>query len=140
MARVRKLGSGPSLRDLKARVLKLPTTVAAAVAKDAAPLLSSLAQASFDAGETVYGDARPEGKRGPVKLYRTGLTRRSLRFSAEGTKLRAVLSAPYMRFLIGKYRVLPVGERSALPVKWQRALDLLVERVVGEQLEGRRAA
>lgn len=119
----------------------MTTVIAQRVAARAAGAITSLAQASFASGETVYGDARPEGKRGALTLVRSGFTRDSLRFASDGgTKIRAVLGQPYVKYLIGKYVILPIGN-AALPFAWSSRLRVLVREEAEKQLsQGRRAA
>jgi hypothetical protein len=130
-ARVRQIG-GLSLRDFKARVRQLPITVAREVAKQAAPMLTQFAQTAFDTGRNVYGDPRPKGKDGrDLTLVETGKTRRQLRFVTDGgTVVRAQLGPRYARYLVGKYRILPIGDRTAMPINWIRALNELAREAV----------
>lgn len=119
--------SGGSLRDFKGRLQKLPLSVAHDIAQQAAPLLTQYAQQAFDAGVNVYGDARPHGKDGrKLTLVDTGDTRRAMRFVVNGTIVRCALGPRYAKYLIGKYGILPNGDRAAMPVAWRRALDELV--------------
>jgi hypothetical protein len=113
-----------SMNALKARIRRMPLTVAHAVAQRAAPATTGLTDAAFDSGRTVYGEARPEGADGrPLSLRRTGATRSALRFVANGTIVRCALGTRYARYLIGKYRVLPNG---GLPIIWRRRLEAVV--------------
>lgn len=122
---------GRSLRDLKSDLRKLPVSVAHDLAKQAAPLLTRLAMASFDGGRNVYGDPRPKSTTGAdLTLVETGKTRRTLRFVANGTIIRCELGPRYARYLIGKYKILPVGDRTSMPVSWIRAMRELGETVV----------
>lgn len=122
-----RLVRGKSLRDLKAELRRLPLSVAHDVAKQAAPLLTQFTQTAFDTGRNVYGDPRPKGENGEtLTLKQTGTTRRALRFVANGTIIRASLGPRYARYLVGKYKILPVGDRSSMPRNWVRAIDELV--------------
>jgi Na+/glutamate symporter len=58
-------------------------------------------------------------------LRRTGATEATLRFVAIGTIVRCVLGTPYARYLIGNYRVLPMG---AMPVSWSRQIADIVSK------------
>ncbi len=134
---VRKIGGG-SLRDLKARINALPTSVAHDVAQRAAPVLTALARNAYQSGVNVFGDPWPVGANGqPVTLYQTGRTERSLTFVANGSILRCVLGENYQRYLIGKYKILPNGDRSAMPAAWSAALNKIVAEA---QRAGRAAA
>jgi hypothetical protein len=61
-----------------------------------------------------------------VSLVRTGKTRDQLRFVVNGTIIRCALGPRYAKYLIGKYKILPIGDRTAMPANWTRALDELV--------------
>jgi hypothetical protein len=114
------------LRQLGRKLAELPTTVRAEVARQAAPIVTELAQSAFDGGQTVYGDARPTGVDGnALSLVASGSVRRSLNFVANGTQLRCTLGPKHMKFLIGKYKILP---NNAIPLRWRRALDEITTR------------
>lgn len=118
-------GDLSSLKGLKGKLKELPRSVAHDVAQRAAPALTSLTRGAFDSGKSVYGDARPQGADGrPLTLERTGATKASLKFSATGTIVRAVLGPRYAKYLIGKYSILPNG---ALPAAWSSKLAALVK-------------
>lgn len=134
MAGVR--GDFSKLSRMKATLRALPTSVAHVVAQRAAPLLTNLTQSAFAAGRNVYGDERPRGKGGRVlDLEVTGDARRTLRFTSSGTLVRCVLGKRYIKYLIGKYQVLPNGGRS-VPAEWERNLTRTAEDVFREQVRG----
>jgi len=109
--------------------------VAQEVAARAAPKVTALALAEFDAGRTAYGDPRPEGVDGrELTLVRTGATRAALRFAAVGTVIRCVLGPRYARYLVGKYRILPSGQQS-VPFRWRRAISDVARDVVSRRIE-----
>lgn len=111
--------------SLKRTLATLPRTLAADVAKRSSPVLTNLTQEAFIGGQSVYGDARPRGADGqPLDLYRTGAVAGQLRFTSNGTVVRAVLGPRYAKYLIGKYGILPNG---ALPVRWRSALQQVVK-------------
>jgi hypothetical protein len=117
-------GDISSIKKLKASLRSLPLSVAHDVAKRASPAMTSLTLEAFDGGRSVYGEARPAGVDGkPLDLVRSGATRAGLRFTSNGTVVRCVLGQNYVRYLIGKYGILPNG---ALPVAWSRKLGELV--------------
>ncbi len=117
-------GNLSSLKGLKQTIRALPVTVAADVAKRAAPALSSEARGAFDSGQTVYGEARPAGVDGrQLTLVKSGATRDALRFVSIGTIVRCVLPTRWAPYLIGKYSILPNG---ALPVGWSKRLSAVV--------------
>jgi hypothetical protein len=110
---------------MKASLRALPRSVAHQVAQRGAPKLTALTREAFDGNRNVYGDARPAGVDGqPLTLVKSGATRAALKFTANGTIIRAVLGTRYAKYLIGKYGILPNG---ALPVKWSRALAEIVK-------------
>lgn len=120
-----------SIRNLNKWLVTKKQEVANAIAARAATTISAMALASFNSRQTVYGDARPEGKHGPLSLFDTGKARDSLVFTADGgSKIRAVLAAEYVRFLIGKYRILPIGN-AAIPYKWTEAIN----RIGAEEID-----
>jgi hypothetical protein len=118
-------GNVGALKSIGQTIRKLPVSVAHDVAQRAAPALTALTRADFDAGQSVYGDPRPRSKvDGHVlTLTRTGATKADLRFVANGTIIRCVLGTKWARYLIGKYGILPSG---ALPAAYKRALDGVV--------------
>lgn len=114
-------GNVNDLRKLGARLNKFPTTLVHNVANKTAPSLTQKANAAYGSGRTVYGDARPKGALGaPLSLKRTGATEATLRFVAIGTIVRCVLGTPYAKYLIGKYRILPMGR---MPVAWSQQIS-----------------
>ncbi len=163
MGAVKRL-PGVSIRDFKTRLAALPVSVADAIARQAAPLLTGFVQAAYDGGRNVYGDARKLGvtytwvpgdktaqtrhrrtgritgstttKRGhhetsprKLTLVDTGDTRRTMHFEARGRLVRCRLGPRYAKYLIGKYKILPIGDRTSMPAAWTRALDELVQTV-----------
>lgn len=60
----------------------------------------------------------------PLTLVDTGTTRDDLAFESLGTVVRVVLAQPYQKYLIGKYRILPMGK---LPVAWDANLDQIAQ-------------
>jgi hypothetical protein len=126
-----RLRAGVSIREFKQRLGMLPLSVAHAIAQQAAPLLTRFAQEANAAQRNVYGDPYPEGVDGTqLDLVFTGDTRRTLRFVVSGTIIRCQLGPRYAKYLIGKYKILPIGDRTAMPANWRRALDELARTVV----------
>ncbi len=110
---------------MKAALRALPRSVQHHVAQKGAPKLTELTREAFNGNRNVYGDARPAGVDGqPLTLVKSGATASYLKFTANGSIIRAVLGTPYAKYLIGKYGVLPNG---AMPVKWSRALAEIVK-------------
>jgi hypothetical protein len=138
MAKVRRLGM--SFRDLKSRLRELPLSVAHEAAPKIAADLGRKARVAFDSGQTVYGDPRPSGVGGrSLSLVRSGLARRVFGFVANGTIVRSALGPSYTKYLIGKYRILPVGN-AAIPVAWQRAIRSIFGETLAASGSERRAA
>jgi len=111
--------TGTTLRGFKDALRAMPLSVSNDVAMRAAPELTRRAKVAFLGGVNVYGDERPGG----VSLMRTGTTFRTLRFVQSGTIVRCALGTEYAKYLIGKYKILPIGDRTGIPVAWVRALD-----------------
>ena len=112
-----------SMNRLKGAIRDLPIRIRSAVAKDAAEVLNMELRADFAEGRTVYDTPRPlsvDGK--PLTLVKTGRTRDALSFVVIGTILRAQLGAKYARYLIGKYKILPMS----LPAAWRGKLERIV--------------
>ncbi len=120
-------GNPGLLRQLGKRLNDLPKTLQAEVARQGAPVVTVLAQGAFDSGQTVYGDARPKGVNGNnLTLVEEGDARGSLNFTATGTQIRCTLGPRHMRYLVGKYKILP---NNALPFLWRAKLNEIVKRV-----------
>jgi len=131
-----------SLRELKGVIAVMPITVAQEVATEGAKEMNVLLRAAFMARETVYGDSRASTKHAAGKdlsLLDTTATFRTLRFVQEGTVLRCALGTKYAKYLIGKYKILPIGDRTEIPVKWTRVLDEIA-RIAFERYHARVAA
>jgi len=122
---VKNLRAGiDSINRLKAAIKDAPIRVRAAVAQDAAEVLTREIRGAFSSGRTVYDTPRPlsvDG--GRLSLVRSGRVRGDLQFVRVGTILRAQIGAAYARFLVGKYAILP----QRLPEAWARALTKIVD-------------
>lgn len=125
-------GSTRNLREIGRELSELPLSAAIETAQAAAGEITGQAGATYDAGQNVYGGPRPLGVRGnPLSLKRSGAVRGDMRFVSDGgTKIRAVLGERYAKYLVGKYRILPIGA-SALPTAWLSGID----RIAREQLD-----
>jgi hypothetical protein len=126
-----------NLRRFNKDLLKVSAVAAINVAREAAAVLNGFLASDYDAGNTVYGDSRASGVRGePLDLVVTRATRNNLRFSSDGTsKIRVVGLPNYARYLIGKYRILPIGN-AALPFKWNSAIRDLLDREMRKIISG----
>lgn len=104
----------------------LPTTLAQRVAAKAAPLISELAEQSYDASQDPYGVAWAPAKDGStVSLKRTGNLRGLLRYVAIGTRLRVALGTRYAKYQIGKRPVYP--RPGLLPAAYSAKLEEVVQ-------------
>jgi hypothetical protein len=118
-------GNPRNLRRLNQTIATLPTVLAQKVAARAAAEITALARASFDGGQTVYGDARPAGKHGnALSLVATGFTRDNLQFVSDGgTKIRA----SWRSYAASRSAILLTrcgAARCARPPRWSRSWRL----------------
>jgi len=126
-------GNVRGLQGLRARLKAIPATAALETARQGAPAITGEAGGAYDAGLTVYGSARPQGRRGFLTLVRSGATRSMMRFVSDGTTtIRASLGTRYAKYLIGKYQILPSGGGAALPASWKQRLSDISMRICGE--------
>jgi hypothetical protein len=129
LGRLRPVGN-TALSDLKRKLADLPISMAHQVAREATTELTRLTKAAFFSYRNVYGESRenryPSATGKPLTLIREGKTRDTLAFTVSGTIVRCVMAEEYMRYLIGKYGVLPNGH---MPDSWARSLSLIVDRV-----------
>lgn len=127
-------GDVRTLRSLRKALNKLPITASARIAARAAPEMTALAGASYDAGRTAYGTPRPKGVDGrKLDLVQSGASRRAMRFGATGRDIRTGALPRYTRYLIGKYDVLPNGP---LPAEWRAKLTDIAARVLYDAIHG----
>lgn len=120
-------GNVNDLRKLQKRLQAFPLSVSHEVAQRSSSPLTALAQRAYESGQTVYGEARPRGVDGQtLDLKRTGLTAATLRFTTVGTIVRCVLGTRYAKYLIGKYRILPMGR---MPADWSAKLEQITREV-----------
>jgi hypothetical protein len=123
-----------SLHQFSQDLRRLPRVVAQKVAEAAAPVITELANKSFDASETPYGAAWKLSKKGQkVTLRKSGDLAKYIRYVAIGTKLRVALGVRYAKYQIGTRPVYPkqVGD---LPPSYVQALERVAVRVVKEEL------
>jgi len=127
-------GNVRGLHGLRSKLKRIPVQAALNTARAAAPAITRQAGSSYDSGQTVYGAARPKGVRGnALTLVSSGLTRKLLRFVSDGTTtIRASLGMRYVKYLIGKYAILPGGPRAALPLPWRRRINQIALDECGE--------
>lgn len=100
--------------------------VASAMAVD----YTDRARSAFQAGQSVYGDARVGKNGGTPSLYRTGKLFESIVYRSIGTLVRTVLGVPYARYNI-RFGILP---RKTLPTAWAEAARKKIGEIVKEAL------
>lgn len=111
-----------SLSAFQANLRRLPTVVAQKVAEASAPVLTALTRASFDAGETAYGDAwSPSADGEKVTLRKSGALASKIQYVAIGTKLRVALGVSYAKYLVARRPITP-RQGEPLPVAYSDAL------------------
>jgi hypothetical protein len=123
-----------SLRQFSADLRRLPLVVAQKVAAQAAPALTRVAKATFDAGEDPYGVNWVPGADGQkVTLRKSGALERFIHYVAIGTKLRVALGVRYAKYQIGKRPVFP-RQGAPLPADYVRTLQRTAVDVVRSEI------
>ena len=129
-------GDVSSLTKFAASLRSLPRVLAHKVAEEAAPAITELAKASFEASETPYGvDWAPGADGKKVKLRKTGALARYIKYVAIGTKLRVALGVRYAKYQVGKRPVFPMQGRT-LPATYVRRLQEITTAVARAHLGG----
>jgi hypothetical protein len=127
-------GNPQTLREFSKRLRQLPIVLGERIARKAAPVIQAKIQEAYHSGTDVYGVARPAGKSGSLDLVQTSATVGSIGVAALGTKIRSKLGPRYAKYIVGKYRVLPMG---AIPVSWQEELARITRaEIVAYVMEG----
>lgn len=127
-------GNPQRLRDLSKSLGDLPQVAKIQIAKRGAEAITGLALASFDAGQTPFGDEWPPSREGrDVDLVDSGALRATLRFISIGGRMRAVLGVKHARYQVGKRRVLPAPGQT-MPASWRGALADITADVVSTHL------
>ncbi len=122
------------MKAFAASLRELPIVVAQKVATAVAPALTEAARATFDAGETAYGDTwtiRQDGSRATLK--QSGALASKVHYVAIGTKVRVALGTSYAKYVLGKRPALP-RQGAALPAAYVKALTETTARVIREEL------
>ena len=113
---------------------RLPRVVAHKVAQAAAPVITTIARASFDAGETPYGVPWAPGEEGQrVTLRKSGDLAKYIKYVAIGSLLRVALGVAYAKYQVGKRPVFP-KQGKPLPQPYVEALQRIAVRVVREEM------
>lgn len=112
-------GNPQKLRDIGKNIAGLGQVVKNKIAARVAPAITELALASFDRGETPFGDAWPPGHDGrDVDLVESGAMRGTLRFVAIGGRVRCVMGVKWAKYQVGKRKVLPAPGQT-MPGPWR---------------------
>ena len=123
-----------SLAQFAADLRRLPRVVAIRVTEAAAPVLTELSKASFDASQTPYGVDWKLSKKGQrVTLRKSGDLSRYIKYVAIGTRLRVALGVRYAKYQVGKRPVFP-RQGGALPDTYVEALQRTAVNVCKEEL------
>src|SRR5271170_1529816 len=97
-----------TLAQFSSDLRRLPRVVAHRVAEAAAPVVTTLAKASFAASETPYGVPWAPGEEGQrVTLQKSGDLAKYIRYVAIGAMLRVALGVRYAKYQVGKRPVFP---------------------------------
>lgn len=116
--------SGNALREFNHRLKKIDCIeIARDVAERACAPLTELAQKAFASGETVYGQARPSGKHGPVTLIgKNKAIVSGLRFFSAGSiRIMARLNGKETN-INKRFGYLPYVN-DTLPYDWTKAIQ-----------------
>lgn len=123
----KRLGSRADVDRLIASISRLPDT-RAAIAREVAPALTELAQASFAKQESPYGEPWPPGSHGnELDLVEVGNLRAlAVKYTATGTRVRAtVASLRYAKYHIRR-GILP--RNGVLPLPWEERIRAIANR------------
>lgn len=108
---------------LKKSLRSLPITVSHEAARRIAPPITTDMRSDYRGGTDIHGAPRPLGVDGePLTLKKSGAVQDHLHFVSDGSRLRIHLGPPYMKYLAGKYRIMPNG-RSPLPLSWKERMQ-----------------
>jgi hypothetical protein len=129
------VGDIGKLRRLEQSLRELPRVVGQKVATASARTITSLAHATFDAGENAYGDTWAPGAHGQRVTLRKSGRLASFAFVAVGTRLRARLGPKYAKFQVGRRPVFP-RQGARLPTSYVDALRLAAAEVIRAELGG----
>ena len=128
MAQIKR--KGPSIRAIKQRLDDTRIEVATEVARQSVGAVNAIARSDFASGRNCYGEARALGRNGNVvSLHDTGRLGREFGFEQIGTSLRMEIAIPYAKYMVGRFEILPIGDRSAIPIRWKRVIDGIFEVV-----------
>jgi hypothetical protein len=124
---------------LNAKILAAAGEGATAAAVKVAVRLTALAREAWDSGVTPYGSTRKSGTHGPVDLKLTGRAEAALQFRSDGPSVSVSMPKRYMKYLIGRFGVLPAGGQ-AMPQSWADAIEQIligdIDEAIGPVIEG----
>lgn len=127
-------GDFSKLHRLEASLRELPRVVGQKVATASASTITSLARATFEAGENAYGDTWEPGADGRrVTLRKSGRMAAGVSYVAIGARLRARLGPKYAKYQVGKRPIFPRGGAS-LPNAYVAALRVKSAEIVQVEL------
>jgi len=129
-------GSPQTLARFSQELRRLPRVVAQKVTAAAAPVITDLARATFNASQTAEGIPWAPGADGQrVTLRKSGALARRVHYVGIGTKLRVALGVAYAKFQIGRRPVFP-SQGSPLPAAYAEALHQVAVAVVRAEMRG----
>lgn len=129
-------GNTSSLKAYAQKLRALPRVVALKVTTSAAPALTKLGRATFDASQDAYGVPWAPGVDGQkITLRKSGALAKFLAYVGIGTKLRVALGVPYAKYQIGKRPVFP-AQGKALPTAYVTELASITEKTARAAIGG----
>ncbi len=127
-------GDLSSLSKFSAALRRLSTVAAQKVAEAAAPQITALALATFNASQDAFGMAWDPGRDGrAVTLRKSGTLAKYIKYVAIGTKLRVSLGASYAKYQVGKRPVFP-KQGDPLPPAYVETLKRVAADVLTAEL------
>lgn len=123
-------GDLSSLKKFSAALRELPRVLAQKVATAAAPALTEVALATFNAGEDAFGITWAPGANGQhVTLRKSGGIAGGVFYVAIGTKIRVRLGVPWAKYQLGKRPIFP-KQGEVLPKPYVDALTKSTGEVI----------
>ena len=140
-SRVKKSANLQNIRRMRRDMEALSVDAARQVADRGATELTAQARAAFSSGQSVYGVGRS------VTLVDTGNVRDTIAATTDGqryirfpmapdTSRRVASKGPYMRYLIGRYGILPSGTGQEMPHTWHASMEVITKEAL-EYYSGR---
>ena len=128
-------GNIGSIRELGEKLRKLQFWAGREAARAVAPVLTRMADESFDKQRDPWGVAWDPSEDGHiVTLKKTGTLRSFIRYVAIGTILRVSVGTDYAKYQIGRRKVFP-AQNAALPAGYSEALAEAANEVIAKELE-----